>query len=238
MKTIGAVLIIFSIVCLAFNMTGLLGWFIPLPDDPSPASFAKTAGVWLLLFYGASVASFIGGVAMVLIGGKKSPDHKQPQGKSGFRRVFTVALVAVTAVAGGAFVLLKVITRWDPDEGWAAKVIEESTEVRLLLEEHREENGEFPISLDDIDPDYTKPTDYLTRDSTAPDTDQWCYDRIDKDDYQLFVIAPVWVEYFDAMVYRHKGEFADPWFSSLDASHSRDFEHWRYIRGFSRYYDP
>ena len=92
------------------------------------------------------------------------------------------------------------------------------------------------ISIE-FDEDHTKPTDFLTRNGAAPDTDRWFYDRIGKDDYQLFVTADTWVSYFDAMVYRHAGEFADPWFSTLDSSSSREFGKWRYVQGFSRFHE-
>ena len=153
------------------------------------------------------------------------------------RRLIIVTLVAVTIFACAVFAIFKVMTRWDPDEEWAAKVIEESTDIRLLLERYREENGEFPMSLSDIDEDHKKPTDFLTRNGAAPGRDKWNYNRIGAQDYQLFVTAYSWVSYFDAMVYRHTGEFSDPWFSTLDASASREFGKWRYVEGFSRYHE-
>jgi len=137
-----------------------------------------------------------------------------------------VSLVAVALLACGVFTIFKVVTGWDPDEEWAAKVIEESADIRPLLERHREENGEengeFPMSLDEIEEDYTKATDYLTRNVAAPDMDQCFYDRIGKDDCQLFVTADPWVAHFDAIVYRHKREFTDPWCSTLVSSRSRE----------------
>lgn len=172
---------------------------------------------------------------MKILGIKNSRARKPPGSKAGIRKPVIVTLVAVTIFAVAVFAIFKVMTRWDPDEEWAAKVVEESTEVRLLLEKYRNENGEFPMSLSDIDEDYTKPTDFLTRNGAAPDTSRWFYARIGKDDYQLFVTADSWVSYFDAMVYRHKGEFTDPWFSTLDASDSREFGKWRYVRGFSQF---
>lgn len=90
-----------------------------------------------------------------------------------------------------------------------------------MLEEYRKAKADSPIPLDDIDGIYTKPTDYLNRNSTAPDSGQWSYDQIGKDHYQLFAIAPVWAEHFDAMADRHKCEFAYRWFSSLDSSLSK-----------------
>ena len=129
------------------------------------------------------------------------------------------------------------MTRWDADEACAAKVIEESTEIQLLLERFREENGEFPMSLSEIDGDYPKPTAYLTRNSTASETARWYYDRIGPDDYHLFATAHSWVSYFDAMVYRRSGRFTEPWFATRDRSAMIEIEEWRYIRGFSRYYE-
>ena len=148
------------------------------------------------------------------------------------RKPVIVTLVAVTIFAVAVFAIFKVMTRWDPDEEWAAKIVEESTEVRLLLEQYREENGEFPMSLSDLDEDYKKPTDYLTRNGAAPDTDRWFYDRIGKNDYQLFVTADSWVSSFDAMVYRHTGEFADPWFSTLVAHQPYSGLEWEILSQF------
>ena len=148
-----------------------------------------------------------------------------------------VTFVTVTILACVVFAIFKFMTRWHADEAWAAKVIEESTEIRLLLEEFREENGEFPMSLSEIDEDCTKPTDYLTRNSTAPETDRWYYDRIGPDDYQLFATAYSWVSYYDAMVYRKSGAFDEPWFANRDRSSTKEIGEWRYIRGFSRYHE-
>lgn len=239
MKIFGMFLIFVGIACFAVAVTGWFAWITPLPADASISieSMATSIDAQLRLFYGAGTVCIVGGAVALVLGIKKSRDRKRQGMKAGFRRAITVTLVALTIFTGAGFAIFKVMTRWDPDEEWAAKVMEESTEVRLLLEEYREEKGEFPMSLDDIEGGYTKPTDYLTRNSAAPDTDQWFYDRSGKDDYQLFVTADPWVSYFDAMVYRHKGEFADPWFSALDSSDSKEFGKWRYARGFSKFHE-
>ena len=155
--------------------------------------------------------------------------------KTRIRKPITVTLVAVTVFVFGFFSTFKFMTRWDVDEQWAAKVIKDSTEIRLLLEEFRQEYGEFPMSLSEIDEDYKKPTDYLTRNATLASRSGWYYNRIGRDDYQLYVTAYSWVSYYDAMVYRYSDAFTEPWFSSHDTSHSREFGKWRYIRGFSKY---
>ena len=237
MKTLGVFLMLGGILCFAVPVTGILTWMTPVPADASATSPVNSVSAQRLLFYGAGAMCLIGGAVALALGIKKSRQRK-PQGtNTKFRKPLTVALVAVVLLACSVFAIFKVITRWDPDEEWAAKVIEESTEVRLLLKEYREKKGEFPMSLEDIEGVYAKPTDYLTRNAAAPGTDRWFYDRIGKDDYQLFVTADSWVSYFDAMVYRHAGEFADPWFSTLDSSSSREFGKWRYVQGFSRHHE-
>ena len=239
MKVLGVFLIFVGIVCFALAVTGLFAWMTPVPADASLSidSIADSISARLLLFYGAGAACIIGGAVALILRIKKSRDRKRQGLKAGFRRPITVTLVAVAVLACAVFAIFKVMTRWDPDEEWAAKVIEESTDIRLLLEKHREENSEFPMSLSDIDEDHAKPTDFLTRNGAAPGTDRWFYDRIGKDDYQLFVTADSWVSYFDAMVYRHTGAFADPWFSTLDSSDSRESGTWRYVQGFSRFHE-
>ena len=239
MKILGVFLILVGIACFAIAVTGLFAWITPAPADASLSieSIADSTSARLLLFYGAATACIIGGAVALILGIKKSRARKRQGLKAGFRRPITVTLVAVAVFVCAVFAIFKIMTRWDPDEEWAAKVIEESTDIRLLLEKHHKENGEFPMSLSDIDEDHTKPTDFLTRNGAAPDTSRWFYDRIGKDDYQLFVTADSWVSYFDAMVYRHTGEFTDPWFSTLDSSDSREFGKWRYVQGFSRFHE-
>ncbi len=237
MKIPGVFLILAGIVCFAVAVTGLRGWMTPVPAVASPTSIANSIGAQLLLLYGAGTVGIICGAVALWLGIKRSRERKRQGTKASFRKLITVSLAAVAILACGVFAIFKVMTRWDPDEEWAAKVIEESADIRSLLESHREENGEFPMSLDEIAENYTKPIDYLSRNVAAPDTDQWFYDRIGRDDYQLFVTADSWVSYFDAMVYRHKGEFADPWFAILDSSDSKEFGKWRYVQGFSRFYE-
>ncbi|MDG2488673.1 MAG: hypothetical protein P8M65_13260 [Roseibacillus sp.] len=239
MKILGVFLILAGIFCFALAVTGLFAWITPVPADASLSieSMANSIGAQMRLFYGSGTVCIVGGAVALFLGIKKSRDRKRQGIKAGFRKLIVMSLVAVALLACGVFAIFKVMTRWDPDEEWAAKIIEESAEFRSLLGDYRDENGEFPVSLDEIAEDYTKPTDYLTRNTAAPDTDQWFYDRIGKDDYQLFVTADPWVSYFDAMVYRHKGEFADPWFAMLDSSDLKVFGKWRYARGFSTFHE-
>lgn len=239
MKMLGIFLSLVGIACFAVAVTGWFAWMTPVPADASISieSIADSVSSRLRLFYGAGTVCIIGGVVAVILRIKKPRDRK-PQGvKADIRSLITVTLVSVTIFACGGFAIFKVMTRWDPDDGWAAKVIEESTDIRLLLEKYRKENSEFPMSLSDIAEGYKKPTEFLTRNAAAPDTDRWFYERIGKDDYQLFVTADSWVSYFDAMVYRHTGAFADPWFSTLDSSDSIEFGKWRYVQGFSRFHE-
>ena len=53
------------------------------------------------------------------------------------------------------FAIVTYMTRWDLDDGWAAKVIGESEEIQILLARYHEANDEFPEFLDDIGEDYT-----------------------------------------------------------------------------------
>ncbi|MFK7850575.1 MAG: hypothetical protein AB8D78_06310 [Akkermansiaceae bacterium] len=156
--------------------------------------------------------------------------------KTDTRKALTVTLVAAAMLGCAVFAAFKLMTRWDPDENWAAKVIPESGEIRNLLEKFHHEKGDFPMSLDEIDGNYANPPDYLTRNGAAPDKGRWHYNRIGKYDYQLFVTADSWVSSFDAMVYRHTGAFDEAWFSLPEASDSRELGKWRYIRGFSGFH--
>ena len=146
-----------------------------------------------------------------------------------------MVLVSMTILVCVVFAGFKFMTRWNPDKAWAAKVIGESEELQILLAQYHEANGEFPESLDDIDEEYTKPTDFLSRNADPAGTSRWHYDRIGPNDYQLYVTAYSWVSYYDAVVYRKSGNFAEPWFDNRDAGDWRDFGRWRYVKGFSRY---
>ena len=239
MKILGMFLIFVGIGCFAVAVTGWFAWITPVQADASLSieSMATSIGAKLRLFYGAGTACLVAGAVALVLGIRKSRDRKPPGTKAGIRKPVIVTLVALTIFAGAVFATFKVMTRWNPDEEWAAKVIEESTDIRLLLEKFRKDNGAFPKELGEIGEDYPKPTDFLTRNAAAPDRSQWFYNRIGAQDYQLFVTADSWVSYFDAMVYRPSGEFAEPWFATLDASASRVFGKWRYVEGFSRYHE-
>ena len=216
MKTLGAFLIVVGIACFASVFTGLVAWTAPMPAEPTIASISKIIEARLLLMYGVGGASIIGGTVALILGIKKSRQQKRQGMKTDIRKPIAVTLVAVTILVCVIFSMFKFMTRWDADEAWAVKVNEESTEIRLLLEEFREENGKFPMSLSEIDDVYTRPTDYLTRNSRTPESARWYYDRIGPDDYQLFATAHSWVSYFDAMVYRKSGAFNEPWFANRD----------------------
>ncbi|NNM28217.1 MAG: hypothetical protein HKO57_01740 [Akkermansiaceae bacterium] len=239
MKIFGVFLILVGIACFAIAVTGLFAWITPVPADASLSieSMADSIDAQLRLFYGVGIVCIVGGAVALVLGIRKSRARKPPGTKAGIGKPVIVILVAVTMFVGAVFTIFKVMTRWDPDEEWAATVIEESTDLRLLLEQYRKENGGFPTELSDIGEGYPKPTDFLTRHAAAPDTSRWFYSRIGRDDYQLFVTADSWVSSFDAMVYRHSGEFTEPWFENLDASDSREFGKWRYVQGFSRYHE-
>ena len=125
------------------------------------------------------------------------------------------------------------ITRWSPDQEWAEQLVIESGEVRNLLDEFRKSQGEFPSALEALNAPYCQPTDYETRNGSTPEKGRWFYERIGKDDYQLYACARTWVSYYDAMVYRYSESFSDPWTSSLKKSHYLPLGKWRYFRGFS-----
>ena len=125
------------------------------------------------------------------------------------------------------------LTRWSPDQEWAERVVIESGQVRNLLDKFRKSQGEFPSSLEELNAPYCQPTDYQTRNASAPERGRWFYARIGKDDYQLYACARTWVSYYDAMVYRYSESFSDPWASSLKKSHYLPLGKWRYFRGFS-----
>ena len=162
--------------------------------------------------------------------GRQSPiAQMQAVSRKPISRVLTFSLiVSLLLLAAVLF-----ITRWSPDRAWAAKVVIESGEVRNLLDKFRKSQGEFPSSLEELNAPYRQPTDYETRNGSTPEKGRWFYERIGKDDYQLYACARTWVSYYDAMVYRYSESFCDPWTSSLKKSHYLPLGKWRYFRGFS-----
>jgi len=153
--------------------------------------------------------------------------------KAVFRKTSREALIGLLTLFLLLLAAFFFITRWSPDHEWAAKVVVESGEVRNLLDRFRKSQGEFPSSLDELYIAFRQPTDYQTRKRPAPEKGRWFYDRIGKDDYQLYACVRTWVSYYDAMVYRYSESFSDPWTSSLKKSHYLPLGKWRYIRGFS-----
>ena len=185
--------------------------------------------------YGVGSASILGGAITLILSIKKSRQQTPQETKMDIRKSIVVIFVTAVILAGMIFAGINFMTRQSVDEGWAAKVIKESTDLQLLLERFHDENGEFPTSLNEIDKAYTQPTEYLTRNSDAPETANWYYDRIGPDDYQLYATAYSWVSYFDAMVYRKSARFNEAWFGNRTRSNTQEIKNWRYIRGFSSY---
>tara|TARA_Y100000385_G_scaffold252254_1_gene275594 strand:- start:274 stop:1032 length:759 start_codon:yes stop_codon:yes gene_type:complete len=235
MKTIGILLIVVGLACFAFIFTGLYAWTAPMPAEPTIESLTKIATGRLFLMYGLGGASIVGGAFMLVLGIKKSRQRKRDGIKTDIRKPIAVTLVGVMLLAGVVFAGVKFMTRWNPDIAWAAKVIGESEELQILLARYQEVNGEYPESLDDIEEDYTKPTDFLSRNADPAGESRWFYERIGPNDYQLEATAYSWVSYHDSLVYRHSGSFTEPWFSNPDAPDSREFGKWRYIEGFSQH---
>ena len=153
--------------------------------------------------------------------------------KAVFRKTSREALIGSLTLILLLLAAFLFITRWSPDQEWAEQVVIESGEVRNLLDEFRKSQGEFPSSLEELKTPYRQPTDYLTRNGSTPEKGTWFYDRIGKDDYQLYACARTWVSYYDAIVYRFSESFSDPWTSSLKKSHYLPLGKWRYFRGFS-----
>lgn len=147
----------------------------------------------------------------------------------------TIMRILIVSLTLSLLLLAAVLftTRWSPDREWAAKVVIESGEIRDLLDEFRKSQGEFPSSLEELNASYRQPTDYQTRNRSTPEKGRWFYERIGKEDYQLYACARTWVSYYDAMVYRYSESFCDPWTSSLKKSHYLPLGKWRYFRGFS-----
>jgi hypothetical protein len=234
MKSLNTFLIVVCIVCSAVVFIGFVVVMATTDSAAlSPGSVANTVN-GVVVFCVAAACIIAPAVVWTLF--VKTSRHPKGEAKqAGSRKPYVVFFSLVTFLACLLFGVFYFMTRWDVDEKWAATVIEESSEIRFLLEEFRRANGEFPMSLSEIDEDYLKPTDYLSRHAVAAGMSKWFYERIGAKDYQLYVTAYSWVSYYDAMVYRHSGAFAEPWFSTLDTSHSREFGKWRYIRGFSQH---
>ena len=149
------------------------------------------------------------------------------------RKIIMRILVVSSTLSFLVLAILLFTTRWSPDRKWAAKVVIESGEIRNLLDEFRKSQGEFPSSLEKLDAPYRQPTDYQTRNGSTQEKGRWFYERIGKDDYQLYACARTWVSYYDAMVYRYSESFCDPWTSSRKKPHYLLLGKWRYFRGFS-----
>jgi len=236
LKTLGTLLIVVGVACFAMVFTGLVALMAPIDTAaPSPASVASAVGAKMYLLVGAAAVCIIGGAVTLLRDIKTSRQRKREGTKTGIGKPIAVTLVAVTILGCMIFALFTYMTRWNPDKAWAAKVIGESAELQILLARYYEENGEYPEALDDIEEDYTRPTDFLSRNADPAGRSRWFYDRIGPNDYQLEVTAYSWVSYHDSLVYRHSGNFAEPWFDNRDARDWRDFGKWRYAKGFSRY---
>ncbi len=235
MKKTSVLLILFGLVCLAGIFTGVVALVAPMPAEPTLDSISESVGFVLWIAYAVCGGSLIVGMILFIRRSKKLRQQERQATRAGLRKRITIALVSIVGVAGVLFAIFTYMTRWDPNEAWAAKVIGESGELQILLARYHEANGEFPESLDDIDEDYTKPTDFLSRNADPTGTSRWFYDRIGPNDYQLYATAYSWVSYHDAIVYRKSGTFAEPWFENRDAGDWRDFGKGRYVKGFSRY---
>lgn len=234
MKTLGMFLMGIGIASLAILCTGIIGWMIPIDTDtPSPGSVGNTAIFWISILICVGPLCITGG-AFAFFRGRHFPPTRAGDKKPGFGRPITASLVSLAFVAVVAFAGFRVMTRWNPDMVWAAKVIGEAEELQVLLASYHQGNGEYPKALDELEGDYTKPTDFLSRNATPTGRSRWFYDRKGQNDYQLEVTAYSWVSYHDSLVYRKSGDFAEPWFANREAGDWRDIGKWRYVKGFSR----
>lgn len=150
------------------------------------------------------------------------------------RLLFKVSLGAIlgaAAICATLFVTTRMWQRWDIDPKWADTIIVESQEIQKILDDYRSANGEFPLTLNHIEPLFQQPTDFYDRRSQG----RWHYRRLNKTDYQLFATGASFVSSFDAMIFRYSGRYPENWFRALDSSHSKRFGDWRYITGFSSF---
>ena len=155
MKTLGSLLILFGLVCLAGIFTGVVALVAPMPAEPTLDSISESVGAALWIAYALCGGSLIVGMVLFIRGSKKLRQQERQGTRAGLRKRITIALVSMAGVAGVLFAIFTYMTRWDPDEGWAAKVIGESEEIQILLARYHEANDEFPEFLDDIGEDYT-----------------------------------------------------------------------------------
>ncbi len=223
------------VVAVLLALTGILTGTTVKPvadagDSGSAAAMANSVAWWI--FAGANAC-----VVLVLAWFWWRRRQRLPAADQACRtrrtplQRFLIVAGSLLLVAYGGFVLLR---RWNPDEVWAARVIGEAVEVQVLLARYHETNGEYPRSLEDLNGEYLKPTDFLSRQAVTPERGGWYYTRIGRQGYQLSATAYAWVSYHDSLVYRSTGDFSEAWFSRPNGAW-RDYGKWRYVKGFSVY---
>ena len=190
------------------------------------------------LFLATCLASLIAGITLGIRGRKRARQLRQEEVRTGNKKgakLIRIAVVSIALLAGLLVAGIWYSFRWNPDTAWATKVIGEAEELQVMLARYHEVNGEYPKSLDDLEGDYTQPTDFLSRNASPAGRSRWFYEHIGPNDYQLEVLSYSWVSYHDSLVYRKSGNFAEPWFDNREAGNWRDVGKWRYVKGFSRY---
>lgn len=100
---------------------------------PSPVSVANAVGAKMFLLCGAGVICLVGGGVALLRGIKTSRQRKRERMTTGIGRSIAVTLVTSTLLAGVVFASFKFMTRWSPEEAWAANVIGEAEKLQILL---------------------------------------------------------------------------------------------------------
>lgn len=240
MKILGTFVLCGGLVILFMLGLGAALLTAPISSENNVEKIAGNLGVSLAGFFAACLVSLVAGIALVIHGRKRARQRSQEDiriAKEKVGKATRIAMAWITMLAGLMVLGIWYSFRWNPDTAWAATVIGEADELQDLLRGYYEMNEEYPRSLDDLKEDFTQPTDFLTRNAERAGTSRWGYDRLGPDDYQLAVTAYSWVSYWDALVYRSSGDFAEPWFDNRDGADWRDFGKWRYVKGFSRYGD-
>lgn len=212
----------------------------PISSENNVEKIAGNLGVSLAGFFAACLVSLVAGIALVIHGRKRARQRSQEDiriAKEKVGKATRIAMAWITMLASLMVLGTWYSFRWNPDTAWAATVIGEADELQDLLTRYYEMNGEYPKALDDLEGDYTKPTEFLSRNADPAGRSRWGYERMGPDDYQLEVTAYSWVSYWDSLVYRSSGNFTEPWFDNRDAKDWRDFGKWRYVKGFSRHDD-
>jgi len=239
-KFLSALVLFCGLVVLFFLGLGSVSLNEPVGSENKVEKIAGNIGFYFSVIFAICLASLVAGVALVFRGRKLASQRCQEDIRSANEKVVKVmptVIISIAMFAGLVVLAIWYSLRWNPDTAWAARVIGEADELQALLARYHEANGEYPMSLLDLEDNYTEPTNFMSRNAESQGMGCWGYERIGTDHYQLEVTAYSWVSYWDSLVYRSSSDFAEPWFDNCENTDWLDFGKWRYVKGFSSYRD-